>query len=50
VAESFHLDVARAKEMMGTVRHVVKQWRNVATRQKLSKAEQEKMALSFQRA
>jgi hypothetical protein len=35
--------------MMGVVRHAVKQWRQVATRQKISKAEQEKMALAFQR-
>jgi len=47
VAASFHLDVSRAKEIMGTVRHAVKQWRHVATGQKLSKAEQEKMSLAF---
>ena len=35
VAASFHLDVSRAKEMMEAVRHAVKQWRHVATRQKL---------------
>jgi len=49
VAASFHLDLSHAKEMMGVVRHAVKQWRQVATRQKISKAEQEKMALAFQR-
>jgi serine/threonine-protein kinase HipA len=50
VAESFHLKLLNAKEMMGMIRHAVKQWRQVATRQKISKAEQEKMVLSFQRA
>jgi len=50
VAESFHLDLSHAKKMTGVVRHAVKQWRQVATRQKISKAEQEKMALAFQRA
>jgi serine/threonine-protein kinase HipA len=50
VAESFHLDLLHAKEMMGMIRHAVKQWRLVATRQKIPKAEQEKMALAFQRA
>ena len=50
VAASFHLDVSRAEEMMGAVRRAVKQWRHVATRQKLSKAEQEKMSLAFLRA
>ncbi len=50
VAESFHLKLLDAKEMMGMIRHAVKQWRQVATRQKISKAEQEKMVLSFQRA
>lgn len=50
VAASFHLDVSRAKEMMGAVRRAVKQWRHVATRLKLSKAEQEKMSLAFSRA
>ena len=50
VAASFHLKASPAKEMMSTVRRAVKQWRQVATRQKLSKAEQEKMSLSFQRA
>ena len=50
VAESFHLKLSNAKEMMDMIRHAVKQWRQVATRQKISKAEQEKMALSFQRA
>jgi hypothetical protein len=32
---------------MGAVRRAVKQWRHVATCQKLSKAEQEKMSLAF---
>lgn len=50
VAESFHLEATRAKEIMGAVRQAVKQWRHVATRHKLSKAEQERMSLSFQRA
>jgi len=50
MAASFHLDMSRAEEMMGAVRRAVKQWRHVATRQKLSKAEQEKMSLAFSRA
>jgi len=50
VAESFHLKASPAKEMMGTVRRAVKQWRQAAARQKLSKAEQDKMSLAFQRA
>lgn len=49
VAVSFHLALSHAKEMIVGVRHAVKQWRQVATRQKISKAEQEKMALAFQR-
>ncbi len=48
VAESFHLDLPRAKDVMSAVRLAVRQWRHVATRQGLSKAEQEKMSLSFQ--
>jgi len=50
VAASFHLDVSRAKAMMRAVRQAVKQWRHVANRQQLSKAEQEKMSLAFSRA
>jgi len=50
VAESFHLDVVRAKELMGEVRHAVKQWRKVASRIHLSKTEQEQMSLAFLRA
>lgn len=47
VAESFHLKGLRAKDIMEGVRLAVKQWRQVAGHQKISKAEQEKMSLAF---
>ena len=50
VTPSFHLKVSHAKEMLEGIRLVVKQWRKEASRQNISKAEQEKMSLSFQRA
>jgi len=50
VAESFHLELSHAQELLEVVCHAVKQWRQVATRQKISKMEQEKMALAFQQA
>lgn len=50
VARSFHLTVPRAEEIAEEVRRAVRQWRQVATRQHIPKAEQEQMSRAFQRA
>jgi len=48
VAELFHLKLATAKDMMDVIQCAAKRWQQVATRQRISKAEQEKMSLAFQ--
>ena len=50
VARSFHLAAPRAEEIAEEVRRAVRQWRQVATRQHIPKAEQEQMSHAFQRA
>lgn len=50
IAAAFHLAAPRAEEITEEVRSAVRQWRHVATRQHIPKAEQEQMSRAFQRA
>lgn len=49
VAESFHLNLPLAKEIRDVTCRAVRQWRQTASRHKLSKAEQAKMERAFER-
>jgi serine/threonine-protein kinase HipA len=50
VTDSFRLTLSDAKGQMAAIRAAVGRWRQVATRKRLSKAEQDEMAPAFQRA
>ncbi len=50
IASAFHLAAPRAEEIAEEVRSAVRQWRHVATRQHIPKAEQEQMSRAFQQA
>jgi len=50
VAESFRQPLSDAKARMARIQAAVERWRQVATRHRLSKAEQDEMAPAFQRA
>jgi len=48
VADSFRLTLSDAQAQMAVIRAAVGRWRQVATRKRLSKAEQDEMASAFQ--